>query len=503
MRLLLLVRTAAASLLIACAGTNSSHEVLRSSGGASNGGATAGGANGADSDAGGSTSSLPEVPGLSPELHASPTVYACVRNFYVAANGSDSNPGTEAAPWQSIQHADASSPQAGDCINVQPGTYPNGWTISHGGDRAAPDGYVVYRCVTLGGCIVTSSSGSTVLPGTNYVVWDGFEFAANAKVQYGIGLQVATRGDTSFSSHHIWAINNTIHGFGQSGIQFNDGDYLNAIHNVAYDNSNVTCDAQGSGISFVVEKASEGYGPTAADAVYAPYHNLITYNVAHDNQLTQCGSAAARTNTDGNGIIIDTFDNQGSTNVPYPYQTLVSFNIAHGNGAKGVWVFRSAFVTVANNTAYNNNLDPFNNGTYRPEIGVGGGQQDTFINNIAWALPLPGGCDYSAGDAKCNSAFGGGDAAGEVDANNTWSNNVAQSTPAGLNEAFFNADSFSCSANRCAPTDPGLVNAPSGNFALTPGSPAIGYGLVQPYLPPAPLDTGACSSGWSRCPLPT
>jgi hypothetical protein len=73
-------------------------------------------------------------------------VYSCVRNFYVATNGSDSNPGTQAAPWQTIQHADSNSRQAGDCINVQPGTYPSGWTISHGGNLATPTGYVVYRC---------------------------------------------------------------------------------------------------------------------------------------------------------------------------------------------------------------------------------------------------------------------------------------------------------------------------------------------------------------------
>jgi hypothetical protein len=331
-------------------------------------------------------------------------------------------------------------------------------------------------------------------------VWEGFEFAANAQVAYGIGLQVATQGDSGFSSHHIWSINNKIHGFGQSGIQFNDGDYLNVIHNVVYGNSNVTCDAQGSGISFVVEKAASGYTPTVDDNAYAPFHNLVKYNVAYANQLTQCGSATSPYDTDGNGIIMDTFDNQGSTNVLYPYQTLVAFNVAHSNGGKGVWVFRTSLVTVANNTAYNNNVDPYNSGTFRPEVGVGGGHQNTVINNIGWALPLPGGCNYAAGDAKCNSAFGGGDAAGEVDADNVWSNNIAQSTPQGFNEAFYNADKFSCSTNKCVSTDPRLVNAPQGNFALQPGSPAIGYGEAQPYLPPTPLDAGACSSTLSTCP---
>jgi serralysin len=291
-------------------------------------------------------------------------------------------------------------------------------------------------------------------------VWEGFDLAAKTKATYGIGLQVATQGDSSFSSHHVWSINNEIHGFGQSGIQFNDGDYLNVIHNVAYGNSNVTCDAQGSGISFVVEKAAVGYTPTAADNAYAPFHNLVKYNVAYDNALTQCGSAANRYDTDGNGIIMDTFDNQGSTNVLYPHPTLVAFNVAYGNGGKGIWVFRTSLVTLANNTSYNNSVDPYNNGTFRPEVGIGGGHDNTVVNNIAWALPLPGGCNYSAGDAKCNSAFGGGDSAGEIDGNNVWSNNIAQSTPQGFDQAFYNADKFSCGTNKCVPTDPMLVNAP-------------------------------------------
>jgi len=153
-----------------------------------------------------------------------------------------------------------------------------------------------------------------------------------------------------------------------------------------------------------VVKAATGYTPTAADAAYAPFHHLVKYNVAYDNMLTQCGSATNRYDTDGNGIIIDTFDNQGSSGVLYPYQTLVAYNVTYGNGGRGVEVFRSSFVTVAGNTSYNNNLDPYNNGTFRPEIQIGGGHQNTVVNNIAWALPLAGGCNYAAGDAKCNSS---------------------------------------------------------------------------------------------------
>jgi len=38
------------------------------------------------------------------------------------------------------------------------------------------------------------------------------------------------------------------------------------------------------------------------------------------------------------------------------------------------------------------------------------------------------------------------------------------------------------------------------NFALSPGSPAIGYGTVLPWMPATALDSGACPSSLTTCP---
>src|SRR6516162_5144017 len=54
------------------------------------------------------SSSVAELPGPSPALHAAP-FHTCVRNFYVATNGNDRNLGTLAQPWLTIQHADQAS----------------------------------------------------------------------------------------------------------------------------------------------------------------------------------------------------------------------------------------------------------------------------------------------------------------------------------------------------------------------------------------------------------
>src|SRR5262249_11811550 len=148
--------------------------------------------------------------------------------------------------------------------------------------------------------------------------------------------------------------------------------------------------------------------------------------------------------TDGNGIIIDTFSNAGSTNVDYPYQTLVAFNVTHHNGGGGVHIFLSSHVTVANNSAYDNQLDPYNQGTYRPKIGANNdpltslaGPDNVFINNIAFAV-------VGSGYLAYNSAF----SVGGTGHDGSFQNNIALG-----DVVMYNGNVFSCTANKCA-TDP-------------------------------------------------
>jgi parallel beta-helix repeat protein len=472
----------------------------------------------------------PELPGPSAALFANPP-YTCVNNYYVATTGNDSNPGTQSSPWLTIQNADtaAGGRVAGDCVNVAPGTYAAGIQPTNGGNLAAPTGYVVYRCQTLDGCIITASGGNadpafnvvSSGSGPNYLIFDGFELAASSMTLYGVGATVYfpdgvdTLGTTS---HHIWIINNIIHGYGQAGVGTGGGEYFYFLHNIAYGNTNVACSAQGSGLGMVIARAFAGYTPTAADLAWAPFHNVIQYNVTYNNIINQCGTASNPYDTDGNGIIIDTFNNAGSTNMNYPYQTLVANNVSYNNGGKGVHVFRSDYVTVANNTAYDNNLDPFNSGIGRGEIDSFYGQNNVIINNIAYPVPAT-----SASDPRCegvdytdtapytcplmtNVAFDGASTTGTV--SNVWSNNISYggAPPYGWGpdgNIMLAPDTMNCSTgadpNQCN-VNPNFVSLTGDNFALQPGSPAIGYGQTQPYLPASAVDAGACPSTLTTCP---
>jgi hypothetical protein len=45
-----------------------------------------------------------------------------------------------------------------------------------------------------------------------------------------------------------------------------------------------------------------------------------------------------------------------------------------------------------------------------------------------------------------------------------------------------------------------LMSPATANFALQSGSPAIGYGQLQSYLPSSAINGGACSSTLPTCP---
>jgi hypothetical protein len=471
------------------------------------------------------------VPGPSAALFSAP-FYSCVNNFYVATTGSDSNAGTQTSPWRTIQHANDAGRAAGDCVNVEPGTYTSGVNVTHGGNAATPSGYVVYRCTQLDACKITDmNKGFSVISsggvGPNYLMFDGFELAALSETAYGLGIAAedGQNPENTLSVHHIWATNNIIHGYGQGGIGMNDGEYFYVIHNATYNNANVTCDAQGSGIGFVVLKAFSGYSRTAMDNSFGSFSNIIEFNISYNNILTSCGSASNPYDTDGNGIILDTFDGSGTTFGPYAGGgTLVASNVSYQNGAKGIEVFRnsSATVVVANNTVYDNNLDPYNSGTARGEIDLNGTINTMVVNNIIYPVPAS-----SASDPRCHGVSYSGDApascplqanaailsgsytgAGGTDisvtnSGNVFSHNVTYGgTPlygwGPMGNAVLSPDTMNCaggaSPNQCN-VNPLLNSATSFDFTLESASPAIGYALPESYLPASIKDAGAYQSG--------
>jgi len=350
-----------------------------------------------------------ESPGPNATLFVNP-YYSCTTNRYVATTGRDSANGSISTPWLTLAHANSTIPKAGTCINVEPGTYAAGVEVTHGGNLASSTGYVVYRCTTLDGCTITDpglqgntyGGNSAVFVAANYVMFDGFVFFSSAPQQKEYATAFSTCKDCTGSTYvtgfnHIWLLNSIITGYGLSGVAGIDFDYYYIIHNQVYQNAiNPSCNGniRGSGIALNSPITIAGYTPTADDGNNPVTGNtgtlfrlFLMWNTVYTNHVENCANE-----TDGNGIILDTFNwncGQGNTGCvsgarPYTAGTLVAFNIAYNNGGYGLHTFASEYVTMANNTVYNNFLDTAERATYAASLDDNGSYGNTYINNVGY-----------------------------------------------------------------------------------------------------------------------
>ena len=133
--------------------------------------------------------------------------------YYVATNGSDSNPGTEQQPWRTIQHA-AENVSAGDTVLVRGGVYNEHVATRASGNTS--NGYITLssypgETATLDGTgldIPNGQFGLFTFEDASYVVAQGFElrnYTTKSLKAVPIGIYVEGAGEG------LEIINNSIH----------------------------------------------------------------------------------------------------------------------------------------------------------------------------------------------------------------------------------------------------------------------------------------------------
>jgi hypothetical protein len=378
------------------------------------------------------------------------TVFVCVSfafgqpnvSFYVSATGNDSNPGTQTAPWRTIQHA-ADTARAGSTVNVRSGIYEELVSIHVSGN--ALDGFITFRScpgetVVLDATHFTPSGRQGVLTIQNqsYVRIEGFEIRNFHTAEHRLsplGINVIGTGS------HIELLKNNVHHIeqtfegrdapGRGGNGFGiavygtdaktpitdliiDGNEVHHLktgsseslvvngnvtnfritHNVVHDNNNI-------GIDVI------GFEHTAPDpAVDQARDGVVTNNLVYN--ITSRGNPAYRNDESSDGIYVD-----GGTRILIEQNVMhdvdfgielasehkdraTSYIIARNNliyhsHTAGVSIGgyapergRTEHVTVINNTLYGNDTSATGTGEFQMQWNMA---DNIFANNIVYAGP--------------------------------------------------------------------------------------------------------------------
>jgi len=345
--------------------------------------------------------------------------------YYVSPTGSDSNPGTSAAPFLTIQHA-ANVVNPGDMVIVQDGTYNN----------PAVSG--------VGSKLIVMSRGGTA---TNHVVFIA-EHKWGAKID---GLKNTSATGWEFSANYIDVKDFECEGFSDTcmenynGGSSSGGQFIdiagNNIHDVGRYCATTTTGRDGIFISNdnVVIEANQ-------------IHDIGRYAPGENG----CASPANYQNND-HGIYIDAAFTSANN-------VTIKNNIFYRN-ERG-WSIQVYPAAVTNLQILNNSFlcaNPYRNGHITLAAPI---TNSAIENNISWQ-PTTGFLQYDNTSGYSNLS---------VSNNLTYPGTVgAETAPAGMvySGNMDNADPLLVSPPGCTVDDPSVPNAD-----LQTGSPALDVGLT-------------------------
>jgi len=205
-------------------------------------------------------------------------------SFYVSTTGDDSNPGTQSAPWRTVQHA-VDTARAGSTVNVRGGVYEELVNIKASGN--ATDGYITFRSypgetavLDAGHFTPSGRQGVVTIHNQSYVRIEGFEIRNFRTAEHRLApLGISVMG----SGSHIELLKNNVHHIEQTfngrdapghggngfGIAVYGTDAKTPITELVIDGNDVHNLQTGSSESLVVNGNVTNF--------------RITHNVVHDN----------------------------------------------------------------------------------------------------------------------------------------------------------------------------------------------------------------------------
>jgi hypothetical protein len=318
-------------------------------------------------------------------------------SFYVSTTGNDANPGTQTAPWRTVQHA-ADAARAGSTVNLRAGTYEELVTINQSGN--ASDGFITLRSYPGETAVLDAEhfspsgrQGVLTIHNQSYVRIEGLEIRNFRTAEHRLApLGISVMG----SGSHIELLKNNVHhieqtfegrdapGSGGNGfgiavygtdaktpitdliIDGNEVHHLQTgsseslvvngnvtnfriTHNVVHDNNNIGIDVIG------FERTAPD--PTVDQARDGVVSNNLVYNI------TSRGNPAYRDEENSDGIYVD-----GGTRILIEQNVMhdVDFGIELASEHKGR---ATSYITARNNLIYHAHTAGVSIGGYDPERG--------------------------------------------------------------------------------------------------------------------------------------
>jgi serralysin len=255
----------------------------------------------------------------------------------------------------------------------------------------------------------------------NYVMVDGFDLQdTSTGSAFTAGTNTLSNGKV-IVYHHIAAVRNVAHDSGGAGLGALHADYVRFEGNTVYNNSSRS-DYGDSGIDLWEMQASDAL---------PGFHIVIRNNLSYSNVESDI---PANLQTDGEGIILDSFDYADPTygSTPYAQETLVENNVIWGNGGRGIEASGAqptSHVTIRNNTVFNDNTQQQQYGG--AEI-VSWGNGNSVANNIVILGP-----DAQNGTAANQTTVAIADRCGpssagvQITGGSVWANNLVYSMKSG------------------------------------------------------------------------
>lgn len=298
-------------------------------------------------------------------------------SYFMSPSGSDGANGlTTGTAWASPNHA----LNCGDTITAATGTY----SASHFGSGqwgtvtcAGGNNVAFLKCATFDACFISGSNQGVVIS-SNYWGIAGFEVTNTSASTVSCFSAIAPSSSTV---HHIIFADNIANGCGGGGfITFNhsttaSSDYIVMMGNIAYNTAQNSSECY-SGFSI--------YQPIASDAV-AGTHIYIAGNFSYGN--VDPATCAGGPSTDGEAVILDTFNGSQGGTPDYAPQAVVQNNIGFFNGGRGLEVFNNTNATIIfkYNTAFSDMQDNNQtNGCFdRGELGEQSISNVTYDHNLA------------------------------------------------------------------------------------------------------------------------